>query len=282
MSATIGVTLADQFVGRLASPPRTARPSSRRTRGSPGCGCSTSSDRCRRRSSGRDVLAIDFRRASRCSAAAAVVAGAHVDVRRHVDEMAGRRHQRLEPLRALAARAPASATLRWRGCSSGWRRRDRRSRRSTARAPRRSLPCLRPACRRPSRAATGAGPSGFRRRASRRRDRRDTCASSSRIASLYSTAAPSGRLSDPSNSVWRARRRTRARSAGARAASATALLRLVVGRLLALRIDVEVDVRSERQRDAPVRHRRRRVELGGARKRTDRLVVIEAVDEVSP
>jgi hypothetical protein len=56
-------------------------------------------------------------------------------------------------------------------------------------------------------------------------------------------------------------------------------LRFFIGRELALGIDIEVDVGSECERDTPVRHRRRRVELGGAAERSDRFVVIETVDE---
>ena len=73
---------------------------------------------------------------------------------------------------------------------------------------------------------------------------------------------------------------TYARSlAGAAGGQRLRPLRFVVRRLLAVGVDVEVDVRSERQRDAPVRHRRRGIELGGPAERADRLVVIERVDE---
>ena len=55
-----------------------------------------------------------------------------------------------------------------------------------------------------------------------------------------------------------------------------------IRRLLTIGIDVLIDVRSERQRDSPLRHRRRRIELGGSRERSDRLFVIERVDERQP
>src|SRR5207248_10428993 len=47
--------------------------------------------------------------------------------------------------------------------------------------------------------------------------------------------------------------------------------------LFAIRIDVEVDVRSESESDAPISHPQIRIELRNALKRFDRRFMIEAV-----
>ena len=60
------------------------------------------------------------------------------------------------------------------------------------------------------------------------------------------------------------------------------LLDCVVCGLLAIRIDVLIDVRSERKRDAPPRHRRRGIEFGRTAKRAHRLFVVERVYERQP
>ena len=52
-----------------------------------------------------------------------------------------------------------------------------------------------------------------------------------------------------------------------------------IRRLFTIGIDVLIDVRSQRQGDSPLRHRRRRIELGGSRERSHRLIVIERIDE---
>ena len=62
-------------------------------------------------------------------------------------------------------------------------------------------------------------------------------------------------------------------SVSALAIAAVRLLRPVV-------VDIEVVVGTERPRDAPVRHRRLRIELGRALERADRFLVVEAEDQV--
>jgi len=56
-------------------------------------------------------------------------------------------------------------------------------------------------------------------------------------------------------------------------------LHSIVGRLLARRINIEVDVWSERERHAPMGHRQTRIELRGALKRADSFVMIESEHE---
>ena len=57
------------------------------------------------------------------------------------------------------------------------------------------------------------------------------------------------------------------------------LLRRVVRRFLVIRIDVLVDIRSERQRNGPMRHGRRWVEFRSFPEGADRFLVIERVHQ---
>ena len=57
-------------------------------------------------------------------------------------------------------------------------------------------------------------------------------------------------------------------------------MRCIVTGFFAFRIDRQIVIGTQRQRDAPPCHGQFRIELGRALKRSPRFVVIESVDEV--
>ena len=235
---------------------------------------------------GLDVLAIDLRRLGIARHGALVVARAHVDVRRHVNDMTGGRYERVEPLRARerASRrrrrfdrvdvVMVGADVHRIALEHRLQHRDdffRAFRRLAVARPQLPRPQIHQALCVERRGVEIVG-IAFHDVAHGvlvlNRERSQIC--------LWIVGVP---LHQRLDVRALARPSTRLRAGGRVCQERLCALRCVVGRLLARGIDVEVDVRTERERNPPMRHRRGGVELRRAAERADRLVVVEAVDE---